>query len=44
MASPSEMKAAAAVAVAESSVRPVASVPWARLPAEGAAVASGAKA
>jgi len=39
MASPSEMKAAAVVA---SSVRPVASAPQARLPAEGAAAASGA--
>jgi hypothetical protein len=40
MVSPSEMKAAV---VAESSVRPVASAPRARLPAEEAAVASGAK-
>jgi DNA polymerase-3 subunit gamma/tau len=41
MASPSEMKAAVVVAEA---VRPVASAPQARLPAEEAAVASGAKA
>jgi len=40
MASPSEMKAAAEVAA---SVRPAASAPQARLPAEEAAVASGAK-
>ena len=40
MASPSEMKAAAVVAEA---VRPVASAPQARLPAEEAAAASGAK-
>ena len=40
MASPSEMKAAAGVA---ESVRPVASAPQARLPAEEAAAASGAK-
>jgi hypothetical protein len=41
MASPSEMKAAAVAAAAEE-VRPVASAPQARLPAEEAAVASGA--
>jgi hypothetical protein len=41
MASPSEMKAAAVVA--ESSVRPAASAPKARLPAEEAVAASGAK-
>src|SRR5689334_17551395 len=42
MASPSEMKAAAVAAEAEA-VRPVASAPQGRLPAEGAVEASGAQ-